>query len=148
VKKFLLFISVPLLIISGCKSDDTVVNNVPSEVRMFSPAISDSIGTTEVNAYILKTANLGSTFLNFLDRDSTRISFLYKGSGSLSDTLFYIETGKSRLYTLLDAAPGNEYKSINVTVPSIKVNDLFKYTLYAHGDLPYVAIKDLNVYKK
>ncbi len=151
MKKVLYCIAVLFIFSAGCNCGGEVVNNPPvnTEVEMASVAF-DSIGAATSFADISRTTSLGSTQLNFLDKDSTRISFSYKGFSTLNDTLFYITAGASaRLYTLNDnTVQYNTYKTVNVTVPSIKVNDLFTYTIKAQGVDPFITIKDLKIYKK
>lgn len=152
MKKILFLFSALILMYSGCKSDDTPVTpSTPTEVEMASFSL-DSISSSFGSGSVSQTKNFGSGALNFSDRDSTRISFSYKAASNLNDTLFYIyaESG-TRLYTLRDASATDSYKSVNVTVPSIKVNALFYYTMRARtagGVIPYIAIKDFKMYKK
>lgn len=152
MKKILFLFSALVLICAGCKSDDTPVTpSTPTEVEMASFSL-DSISGMFGSGSVSQTKNFGSGALNFSDRDSTRISFSYKAASNSNDTLLYIyaESG-ARLYTLRDASATDSYKAVNVTVPSIKVNALFYYTMRARtsgGVIPYIAIKDFKMYKK
>ncbi len=152
MKILLFFLSAFLFIYAGCKSDDTTVTpSTPTEVEMASFTL-DSISGAFASGSISQTKNFGLGPLNFSDRDSTRITFSYKGASTANDTLFYItDESNTRLYTLKDASVNNTYKSVNVTVPSIKVNNVFYYTMKARtatGVIPYIAIKDFKMYKK
>lgn len=139
-------------IYAGCKSDDNPTAPTTGEVEMFSTAISDSISGSFGSGNVSYTRNITSSSMNFTDRDSTRIVFSYKAASNTNDTLVYINAaGDTRLYTLRDASPTNTYKSVNVTVPSIKVNAQFYLTIKAStagGVIPYIAIKDFKMYKK
>ena len=152
MKKILFLFSALVLICAGCKSDDTTVTpSTPTEVEMASFSL-DSISSSFGSGSVSQTRNFGSGALNFSDRDSTRISFSYKAASNSNDTLFYItDASNARLYTLRDASATDSYKSVNVTVPSIKLNALFYYTMKARtsgGVIPYIAIKDFKMYKK
>ena len=151
MKKILFLFSALVLICAGCKSDDTTVTPTPTEVEMASFSL-DSISGSFGSGSVSQTRNFGSGALNFTDRDSTRISFSYKAASNSNDTLFYItDASNTRLYTLRDASATDSYKTVNVTVPSIKVNALFYYTMRARtagGVIPYIAIKDFKMYKR
>jgi hypothetical protein len=151
MKKLLFIFSVVILIYSGCKSDDNPTTPSTGEVEMASVSF-DSLSGLFGSGTISQTRNLSSSMLNFADRDSTRITFSYKGSSNGNDTLLYInDASNTRLYTLRDAAVTDSYRSINVTVPSVKVNAFFYYTITAtsiSSAIPYITIKDLKVYKK
>lgn len=140
-----------LFIYAGCKSDDNPTTPSTGEVEMASVGF-DSVSGMFAGSSITQTRNLGSSSLNFTDRDSTRITFSYKGANSGNDTLFFISGPSSaRLYTLKDATVNDSYKTVNITVPSVKVNGLFTYTMKAQapgGVIPYMVVKDLKVYKK
>lgn len=144
---------VSLFLYAGCKSDDnpTTPSNPTGEVEMASFSL-DSISGVFAGGSITQRKNFGSGALNFSDRDSTRITFSYKAASNSNDTLLFIEDASyTRLYTLKDASATDTYKSINVTVPSVKVNALFYYTMKAKtssGVIPYIAIKDFKMYKK
>lgn len=152
MKKILFAFAALLLIYAGCKSDDnTITPTTPTEVEMASVSY-DSVYSIFAAGSISQTRNFGSGALNFTDRDSTRLSFSYKGSSNGNDTLFYItDASNTRLYTLTDATPTSSYRTVNVTVPSIKVNAIFYYTLRARttgSNVPYIVLKDFKMYKK
>jgi len=154
MKKILFAFAALLLIYAGCKSDDTTVTptNPTGEVEVASVSF-DSISSAFGGGLVSQTRNFGSGAVNFTDRDSTRISFSYKGFSNANDTLLYItDTTSTRLYTLRDASANDTYKSVNITVPSIKKNCNFYYTMRARNSSgtgnPYLAIKDFKMYKK
>lgn len=152
MKIFIYLFFVSVFVYAGCKSDDTTVTPItPAETEMASFSL-DSISASFAGGTVTQTKNFGTGALNFSDRDSTRLSFSYKGASTVNDTLFYItDASNTRLYTLRDAAVNDTYKSVNVTVPSIKVNAIFYYTMKAKTSgsvVPYLAIKDFKMYKK
>lgn len=150
---FYLFLA-SVFIYAGCKSDDnpTTPSDPTGEVEVTSVSF-DSIYSALGGGLITQTRNFGTGALNFTDRDSTRISFSYKGYSNAADTLLYItDTTSTRLYTLRDASVSDTYKTINITVPSIKKNCSFYYTMRAKNTsgtgAPYLVIKDFKMYKK
>ncbi|MBS1515608.1 MAG: hypothetical protein JSS63_11270 [Bacteroidetes bacterium] len=152
MKNILFIFAAFLLIYAGCKSDDSnPTTPTTGEVEMASVSY-DSVYSIFAGSSVTQTRNFGSSALNFTDRDSTRLSFSYKGSSNGNDTLFYItDASNARLYTLVDATPTSSYRTVNVTVPSIKVNALFYYTIRARttgSNLPYMVIKDFKMYKR
>ncbi|MBS1493877.1 MAG: hypothetical protein JST55_10210 [Bacteroidetes bacterium] len=145
---------VTLFIYAGCKSDDnpTTPSNPTGEVEVTAVSF-DSIYSAFGGGLVTQTKNFGTGALNFTDRDSTRISFSYKGLSNAADTLLYItDTTSTRLYTLRDASASDTYKSVNITVPSIKKNCNFYYTMRAKTNSgtgsPYLVIKDFKMFKK
>lgn len=154
MKKFALLVSLIFLVSIGCNGPDITNLPITGEVNMANVAF-DSVGSGGSAGGITlvsKTANLSSVALGFSDKDSVRISFSYKNSAGPNDTLFFINTSPAtstrRLYTLRDNSANLSYKSINVTIPSLRVDDFYYYTIRAKGDVPYMVIKDLAVYKK
>lgn len=143
---------VSLFVYAGCKSDDNPTTPTTGEQEVTSVSF-DSIYSALGGGLITQTKNFGTGALNFTDRDSTRISFSYKGFSNAADTLFYItDTTSTRLYTLRDASASDTYKTVNITVPSIKKNCNFYYTMRAKTTsgtgAPYLVIKDFKMYKK
>jgi len=153
MKTIIYLFLVCLFTYAGCKSDDNPTNPTnPIEVEIATVSY-DTIYSTFGGGLITQTKNFGTGPINFTDRDSTRISFSYKGYSNAADTLFYItDTTSSRLYTLRDASVSDTYKSVNITVPSIKKNCTFYYTMRAKTTSgtgsPYLVIKDFKMYKK
>jgi len=154
MKKIIFLFFLTALIYSGCKNDDTAVTPNPpaGEVEMASVGYDSLASLFGGSGSVSQTKNFSSGALNFTDRDSTRISFSYKGSSNANDTLFYVnDASNARVYTLKDASATDVYKTINITVPSVKVNAVFYYTMKARtsgGISPYLVIKDLKIYKK
>lgn len=153
MKKIIYLFVLLVLIYSGCKTDDPVTNPpATGEVEMASVSFDSLSSLFSGSGNVSRTVNFSSGALNFTDRDSTRISFQYKGSSNANDTLFYVtDASNARVYTLRDAAATDAYKNVNITVPSVKVNAVFYYTMKARttgGVSPYLVIKDLKLYKK
>ncbi len=148
MKKFALLVSLIFIVSAGCGGPD-ITNIVITEQNMANVPF-DSVGGGSAGGVTLvsKTASLSSSSLVFSDRDSVRISFSYKNSAGLNDTLFYINTSDRTLYTLRDNSANLNYKSVNVTIPSLRQDTFYYYTIRAKADVPYMVIKDLNVYKK
>lgn len=155
MKKILFLFAISALIYSGCSNSDdpvTPVDPPTGEVLMATVSFDSVSGSFSSGGLVTQVRNFGTGSLNFTDRDSTRISFTYKGFSNAADTVFYVsDTAGVKLYLLSDnSVSASTYKSVNVTVPSRKINAPFYYTIRARttSGTPWMAIKDLKLYKK
>lgn len=159
MKKILFFFAAVFLFYSGCNNSDGGSGNNPvvpdgGEVRVATISYDSNYNIFGGSSFVISKP-FNFLKLNFTDRANMRISFSYKAS-SLNEPnifeLFYTDTvrGQISVYKLTDSSPLPEFKTINLTVPSPRVNAFFSYTVKAssnNSEKPYVVLKDLNAYK-
>lgn len=150
IKHFLIIIAASLIFHSGCSEDSVTNNNPPAtgEVLLASVA-SDSAGAQNGISTLIRSVT-GQT-LNFTDRDSARVSFFYSGNNN-SDTIpFQIyDTNNVILYQAnnLNVTPAEQL--VNITLPSPRVNNFFRYkiSVVSNPGSGYFKFRELKIYKK
>ncbi len=153
MKKYFLLLPVfAAIIFFGCKNN-TVFPPLTTEPVQMGIVSSDQI-TSSASSSSERVAPLGSGALNFLDRDSTIISFYYKGTpGNTAPYQLEIydstSTGLTSIYTFKDAAATDSLKFIRVIMPSHQEFAHYKYRLISAGPTDqYFYLQNLILYKK
>jgi len=102
----------------------------------------------------IKTSPLGSGPLNFLDRDSTIISFYYRGTPGNTANFhlqIYDSTGNANtpIYTFRGNDIRDSLKYVSVIIPSHRAFAHYFYTLKCEGATAQnFAIRSLFLFKK
>lgn len=141
------------LIITSCSNDSTSPNPpAPSGPVLLATVTGDSVATSLGSS--AKISNIGGHALNCTDKDSLEITFSY--AGTPNNSVFPL-----RIYYSQDTVQYNVYypgnlnltssgQTVNVTLPSPKVNTDFYYRIQAvtTGGLCYFRFNDMKIYKK
>lgn len=152
MKNYFVLVPILALIFFSCQNN-TVYPPITTERVEMGTVSSDEV-SSPVSGSAVQTKSLGSGPLNFLDRDSTIISFYYKGTpGNTAD--YYLQVydstsnGLTSIYTFRDAAITDSFKFVSVIMPSHQVHAHYFYTIKAAGAAPKsFSIKNLFLYKK
>jgi len=153
-KKYLiLFIICFIFIYSGCSNDDNTNPVTPNTGEVLLATVSgDSVGVT--SGLSSKTFTITSSTLNFTDRDSARITFYYSGdnnNNTIPFQIYYtIDTNNITLYTGNNLLITTAEQYLDVTLPSPRVNQTFRYTIKTSSSpgFSYFKFRDLKIYKK
>jgi len=153
-KKYLiLFIICFIFIYSGCSNDDNTNPVTPNTGEVLLATVSgDSVGVT--SGLSSKTFTITSSTLNFTDRDSARITFYYSGdnnNNTIPFQIYYtIDTNNIALYTGNNLLITTAEQYLDVTLPSPRVNQTFRYTIKTSSSpgFSYFKFRDLKIYKK
>lgn len=149
-KIFLILTVVFLSFCIGCSEDSATNNNPPSTGEVLLAAVDgDSAGAQNSVSTIIRSVT-GQT-LNFTDRDSARISFYYSGNNNSTAVPFQIyDTNNVILYQAdnLTITPTEQF--INITLPSPRVNNYFRYQIkvISNPGSGYFKFRELKIYKK
>lgn len=153
-KKYLiLFIICFIFIYSGCSNDDNTNPVTPNTGEVLLATVSgDSVGVT--SGLSSKTFTITSSTLNFTDRDSARITFYYSGdnnNNTIPFQIYYtIDTNNIALYTGNNLLITTAEQYLDVTLPSPRVNQTFRYKIKTSSSpgFSYFKFRDLKIYKK
>ncbi|MBS1492084.1 MAG: hypothetical protein JST55_01155 [Bacteroidetes bacterium] len=148
------FIVVFLFSIAFASCDNGTVNPpLTSEPTLMGSVLADDISISDSGS-ATKTRPLGSGQLNFTDRDTTIITFLYKGSSGNTapyQLQIYDSTGEgvTAIYTFRDTGINDSLKTMDVVLPSNRDFAYYFYTLKCEGtSAQYFSIRNLKLYKK
>jgi hypothetical protein len=152
LKIFFVLIPVFALIFFGCKNN-TVYPPLTTESVVMGNVTEDQV-SSPVSGSATHTALLNSGALNFLDRDSTIVSFYYRGTpGNTQPYQLQIydstSNGLTSIYTFRDDAATDSLKLVTAIMPSHKAFAHYFYSISCGGATPQsFYIKNLTVYKK
>jgi hypothetical protein len=148
------FIVVFLFSIAFASCDNGTINPpLTSEPTLMGSILADDISISDSGS-AMKSRALGSGQLNFTDRDTTIITFFYKGSpGNTAPYQFQVydstENGITAIYTFRDTGINDSLKSHDVILPSNHDFAYYFYTLKCEGtSAQYFSIRNLKLFKK
>ena len=153
MKKFLVLLSLLAILFIGCSKNTIVFPPLTTEAVEMGRISSDQVLITSTGSAV-QTASLGNGPLNFLDRDSTIISFYYKGTpGNTADYQMQVfdstSNGLTSIYTFRDNLITDSLKYVNVILPSHRVHASYFYSLKCSGTgAQSFYIENLLLYKK
>ena len=152
MKNYFLLIPLFAVIFFSCENT-TVFPPITTESVVMGSVTEDQVVSPATGSET-KIGALGSGALNFLDRDSTIISFYYKGSTGNTAAYqlqIYDSTGSglTTIYTFRDAAVTDSLKLVKVIMPSHRAFAHYYYKISSSGvTSQYFYIKNLFLYKK
>lgn len=152
MKNYFLLIPIFAIVFFSCKNN-TVFPPLTTESVLMGSVTEDQVSSPALGSAI-QIGALGSGALNFLDRDSTIISFYYKGTAGNTAAYqlqIYDSTGNgiTSIYTFHDAAVTDSLKFMKVIMPSHNAFAYYFYKISSSGATPQsFYIKNLFLYKK
>lgn len=152
MKNYFLLIPIFTILFFSCKNN-TVFPPITTESVVMGSVSEDQVSSPALGSES-KAGALGSGALNFLDRDSTIISFYYKGTPGNTAAYqlqIYDSTGSgiTSIYTFHDAAASDSLKFVKVIMPSHYAFAHYFYRISSSGVTPHsFYIKNLFLYKK
>ncbi len=152
MRNYYLLILLFTVIFCSCKNN-TVFPPITTEAVTMGGINEDQV-TSPAGGYTSRSGSLGSGALNFLDRDSTIISFYYKGTAGNTAAYqlqVYDSTGNglTSIYTFKDEAANDSLKFVRVIMPSHREFAYYYYTISSGGPTAQsFYVKNLTLYKK
>lgn len=152
MRNFFLLIPAFVILFYSCKNN-TVFPPITTEAVNMGSISEDQVSSPALGS-ASHTGPLGSGALNFLDRDSTIISFYYRGTpGNTAPYQLQVYdstgSGKTSIYTFKDEAATDSLKSVRVIIPSHHAFAYYYYTISCSGlTAQSFYIKNLTLYKK